>query len=41
MAEDVTTSTLERLRIERERDYDLLTGLYNRRAFYRLAGADV
>ena len=38
LAEDVTTSTLERLRIERERDYDLLTGLYNRRAFYRFAG---
>ena len=38
LAEAVTTSTLERLRIERERDYDLLTGLYNRRAFYRFAG---
>lgn len=38
LAEDATTSTLERLRIERERDYDLLTGLYNRRAFYRFAG---
>ena len=38
LAEDVTTATLERLRIERERDYDLLTGLYNRRAFYRFAG---
>lgn len=38
LAEDVTTSTLERLRIERERDYDLLTGLYNRRVFYRFAG---
>lgn len=38
LAEDVTASTLERLRIERERDYDLLTGLYNRRAFYRFAG---
>lgn len=38
LAEDVTTSTLERPRIERERDYDLLTGLYNRRAFYRFAG---
>lgn len=38
LAEDVTTSTLERLRIERERDYDLLTGLYNHRAFYRFAG---
>ena len=38
LAEDVTSATLERLRIERERDYDLLTGLYNRRAFYRFAG---
>ena len=28
---DVTEDTLKRLRIERERDYDLLTGLYNRR----------
>ncbi|WMI81095.1 GGDEF domain-containing protein [Anaerotignum sp. MB30-C6] len=35
IAEDVTQSTVERLRIEHERDYDLLTGLYNRRAFYR------
>ena len=34
VAEDVTASTIERLRIEHERDYDLLTGLYNRRAFY-------
>ena len=38
MAEDVTVSTIERIHIERERDYDLLTGLYNRRAFYRFAG---
>ena len=38
LAEDVTAATLERMRIERERDYDLLTGLYNRRAFYRFAG---
>ena len=30
LAEDVTAATLERMRIERERDYDLLTGLYNR-----------
>lgn len=37
LAEDVTAATLERLRIEHERDYDLLTGLLNRRAFYRLA----
>lgn len=35
IAEDVTISTMERLRIEHERDYDLLTGLFNRRAFYR------
>lgn len=33
VAEDVTAVTLERLRAERERDYDLLTGLLNRRAF--------
>lgn len=37
LIEDVTASTMERLRIEHERDYDLLTGLYNRRAFYRAA----
>lgn len=36
LAEDVTSSTLERLRIEHERDYDTLTGLYNRRAFQRI-----
>lgn len=36
VAEDVTAATLERLRIEQERDYDLLTGLYNRRAIYRM-----
>ena len=35
IAEDVTISTQERIRIEHERDYDLLTGLFNRRAFYR------
>lgn len=39
LAEDVTSATLERLRIEHERDYDLLTGLLNRRAFYRTAEA--
>lgn len=33
LAEDVTIATLERLRIEHERDYDILTGLYNRQAF--------
>ena len=38
VAEDVTAATLERMRIERERDYDLLTGLYNRRAIYRMIG---
>ena len=36
VAEDVTAATMERIRIERERDYDLLTGLYNRRAIYRM-----
>lgn len=30
---DVTKQMLQRLKIERERDYDHLTGLYNRRAF--------
>ena len=33
LVEDVTAATLERRRIEHERDYDVLTGLYNRRAF--------
>ena len=33
LVEDVTVSMRERLRIEHERDYDTLTGLYNRRAF--------
>lgn len=37
LAENVTTATLERMRIEQERDYDLLTDLYNRRAFCRIA----
>ena len=37
LAEDVTAATWERMRIEHERDYDLLTGLYNRRAFYQAA----
>lgn len=36
LAEDVTASTLEKLRIEHERDYDTLTDLYNRRAFHRI-----
>ncbi len=33
LVEDVTAPTIERRRIEHERDYDVLTGLYNRRAF--------
>lgn len=32
LAEDVTAAVLERKRIEHERDHDILTGLYNRRA---------
>lgn len=32
---DVTTSITEKKRIERERDYDLLTDLYTRRALFR------
>ena len=36
VAEDVTVQVMERKRIEHERDYDLLTGIYNRRAFYRI-----
>ena len=36
LAEDVTAAVLERKRIERERDYDILTGLYNRQAFNRV-----
>lgn len=35
LIEDVTIMMTERLRIERERDFDALTGLYNRRAFKR------
>ena len=35
LVEDVTASTIEQRRIEHERDYDVLTGLYNRRAFQR------
>lgn len=34
MIVDVTDDILEKKRIERERDIDLLTGLYSRRAFY-------
>ena len=37
LAEDLTAATQERLRIERERDYDVLTGLYNRQAFHRVS----
>ena len=36
LAEDATADTLEKLRIEHERDYDTLTDLYNRRAFHRI-----
>ncbi len=35
MVMDVTSEMEERRRIEHERDYDLLTGIYNRRAFTR------
>ncbi|MBR2483723.1 MAG: EAL domain-containing protein [Oscillospiraceae bacterium] len=34
-AEDVTALMAERKRMEHDRDYDFLTGLMNRRAFYR------
>jgi len=37
LIEDVTTSTLERMKIERERDCDGLTKLYSRRGFRRVA----
>ena len=36
LAEDATANTLEKLRIEHERDYDTLTDLFNRRAFHRI-----
>lgn len=36
LVEDVTKVTRERMNIEHERDYDTLTGLYNRRAFQRV-----
>lgn len=39
LVEDVTVSMMERMRIEHERDYDALTGLYNRRAFKRQSEA--
>ena len=35
MIVDVTDDIREKKKIERERDIDLLTGMYNRRAFYR------
>lgn len=35
LVEDVIKVTRERMNIEHERDYDTLTGLYNRRAFQR------
>ena len=36
LLEDVTSAILEQQRIERERDYDILTGLYSRQAFNRV-----
>ncbi len=39
VAEDVTMATLERFMIQHERDYDMLTGLISRRAFYERAQA--
>ena len=39
LAEDVTAAALERMRIEHERDYDVLTGLHNRQAFNRVCAA--
>lgn len=39
LIEDVTVSTLERMRVERERDCDGLTKLYARRGFRRVADA--
>lgn len=37
VAEDVTMATLEKFMIQHERDYDMLTGLISRRAFYERA----
>lgn len=34
LVQDITTSILEKKKIEYERDYDLTTGLLNRRAYY-------
>ena len=36
LAEDVTQTIIEKNKIEHERDYDFLTGLLNRRAFYEI-----
>lgn len=34
LVQDITKSVIERKKIEHERDYDVTTGLFNRRAFY-------
>ncbi len=35
LVQDITKDVMERLKIEHERDYDVTTDIYNRRAFYR------
>lgn len=35
LVQDITRDALERRKIEHERDYDVTTDIYNRRAFYR------
>jgi diguanylate cyclase (GGDEF)-like protein len=35
VVQDITSQTIERKRIEYERDYDITTGLLNRRAYYQ------
>ncbi len=35
LVQDITKDALERRKIEHERDYDVTTDIYNRRAFYR------
>lgn len=35
LVQDITKEVLERRKIEHERDYDVTTDIYNRRAFYR------
>ncbi len=35
LVQDITREVLERRKIEHERDYDVTTDIYNRRAFYR------